>query len=126
MSRALNELDTKHPRGVLAKDQRPDVKPSPVQIHSVDLCVEHGETKRLWCPVRCTEVYLAGTPNGAYSVQDTRVLRHPSPTYSTTKGHVALWIRMAISTAYSAAGADPVNIDQRSRGLGTCAFTLSI
>ena len=97
--------------GFLAKNQRPDVKPSPVQIHSMDHCVGQGEPERLWCPVRCTQVYLARTPNGAYSVQDTRVLRHPDPNHKTTKGHVALWIRMAISTAYTAAGADPVNVN---------------
>ena len=66
--------------------------------------VGRDEPERFWCPVRAIDIYLARTQNKDYSPEDTRLLRHPSPKITTTKGHVAFWIRHTVTLAYEAAG----------------------
>ena len=90
--------------GFLVKNQRPDELPVQVTIPSMDHLVGPKDLERLWCPVRAASIYMARTPNGAYSAEDIRLLRHPDPAKKTTKGNVAAWIRQAISTAYERAG----------------------
>ena len=87
----------------LAKNDRPDRVPSPIVIPSMDHIVGR-EPERLWCPVRAVEIYLARTPDGPYAADDFHLLRHPKSTVRTTKGHIALWIRRAVTLAYEAAG----------------------
>ena len=66
--------------------------------------VGQHEPERFWCPVRAIDLYLARTQGPEYCSEDSRLLRHPDPKVSTTKGHVAFWIRKAVSLAYEAAG----------------------
>ena len=84
--------------GFLAKNDRPDRLRPPVKIPSMFQCVGAREPERFWCPVRAIDVYLARTQGAQYSSQDTRLLRHPDPSMSTTKGHVAYWIRGLLDT----------------------------
>ena len=90
--------------GFLAKNDRPDSIPPPVKIPSMFQLVGPREPERFWCPVRAVDIYLTRTQAPEYSADDTRLLRHPNPKTTTTKGHVALWIRRAISLAYAHAG----------------------
>ena len=110
--------------GFLAKNARPSVIPPPLVIPSMAHLVGSKELERLWCPVRAIEVYMARTPNGAYSVEDTRLLRHPDPTKRTTKGHISLWIRNAITEAYTAAGSDPDSVHVRAHEVRAVAHSL--
>ena len=66
--------------------------------------VGRSNTERFWCPVRAIDIYISRTQGPEYSAEDIRLLRHPNPKISTTKGHVALWIRRAVSLAYDSAG----------------------
>ena len=90
--------------GFLAKNDRPDGIPPPVKIPSMFQLVGAREPERFWCPVRAVDVYLARTQGPEYDTADARLLRHPNPKVTTTKGHVALWIRRAISLAYEHSG----------------------
>ena len=90
--------------GFLAKNDRPDKLPPPVRIPSMFHLVGRSEPERFWCPVRATDIYLSRTQSDEYSKDDIRLLRHPNPRVSTTKGHVALWIRRTVSLAYESAG----------------------
>ena len=90
--------------GFLAKNDRPDHVRPPVRIPSMFQCVGAREPERFWCPVRAIDIYLTRTQGTQYSAQDTRLLRHPNPSMSTTKGHVAYWIRKAVAIAYENAG----------------------
>lgn len=66
--------------------------------------VGRQEPERFWCPVRAIDIYLYRTQGPEYSQEDSRLLRHPKPKITTTKGHVAYWIRRAVSLAYDSAG----------------------
>ena len=90
--------------GFLAKNDRPDVLPAPIKIPSMFNLVGRCEPERFWCPVRAVDIYLSRTQGNEYSPEDTRLLRHPSPKITTTKGHVAFWIRNTVTLAYEAAG----------------------
>ena len=90
--------------GFLAKNDRPDKLPAPIKIPSMFNLVGRCEPERFWCPVRAVDIYLSRTQGNEYSPEDTRLLRHPSPKITTTKGHVAFWIRNAVTLAYEAAG----------------------
>ena len=112
-----------HP-GFLAKNARPSVIPPPLTIPSMAHLVGEKEPERLWCPVRAIELYMARTMNGPYSVEDTRLLRHPQPEMRTTKGHISLWIRSAIREAYAAAGSDPDPVHVRAHEVRAVAHSL--
>ena len=112
-----------HP-GFLAKNARPSVVQEPFRIPSMNQMVGSNEPERLWCPVRAVEVYLARTPNGPYSVEDTRLFRHPVPTMRTTKGHVSMWIRNTIKEAYAAAGKDTDLVHVRAHEVRAVAHSL--
>ena len=90
--------------GFLAKNDRPDKVPVPVRIPSMFQLIGRTDAERFWCPVRAIDIYLNRTQGPEYSEEDVRLLRHPNPKVSTTKGHVALWIRRAVSLAYDSAG----------------------
>ena len=90
--------------GFLAKNDRPDHLPRPVQVPSMFQLVGPREPERFWCPVRAVDIYLARTQGQEYDSGDSRLLRHPNPRVKTTKGHIALWIRRAITLAYEHAG----------------------
>ena len=90
--------------GFLAKNDRPDQLPPPVKIPSMFQLVGHREPERFWCPVRAIDLYITRTQGPEHDPQDIRLLRHPNPRVSTTKGHVALWIRKAVTIAYEQAG----------------------
>ena len=90
--------------GFLAKNDRPDKLPVPIRIPSMYHLVGGAEAERFWCPVRALDIYLARTQGPEYSKEDIRLLRHPNPKVATTKGHVAMWIRRAVSLAYESAG----------------------
>ena len=90
--------------GFLAKNDRPDHLRPPVKIPSMFQSVGAQEPERFWCPVRAIDIYLARTQSARYSSQDTRLLRHPNSSMTTTKGHVAYWIRRAVTIAYEGAG----------------------
>ena len=90
--------------GFLAKNSRPDHVPTVLKIPSMFQLVGAQEPERFWCPVRALDIYISRTQGPEYSQQDTRLLRHPDPGKTTTKGHVAYWIRKAVSLAYESAG----------------------
>ena len=89
--------------GFLAKNDRPDKLPSPIRLPSMFQLVGRQEPERFWCPVRAIDIYLYRTQGPEYSQEDSRLLRHPKPKITTTKGHVAYWIRRAVSLAYDSA-----------------------
>ena len=68
---------------------------------------------------------MTRTPNGPYSVEDGRLLRHPSPTTRTTKGNVAQWIKTAIVKAYEAAGVDTTDLNFRAHEVRAVANSLA-
>ena len=90
--------------GFLAKNDRPDKLPSPIRLPSMFQLVGRQEPERFWCPVRAIDIYLYRTQGPEYSQEDSRLLRIPKPKITTTKGHVAYWIRRAVSLAYDSAG----------------------
>ena len=112
-----------HP-GFLAKNARPTVIQQPFVIPSMKQMVGPREPERLWCPVRAVEAYISRTPDGAFSVEDTRLLRHPISTIRTTKGHVSMWIRNTIKEAYSAAGKDTDTVHNRAHEVRAIAHSL--
>ena len=65
------------------------------------------DEERLLCPVRATELYVRRTEGPPYKVSDIKLIRHPNPLMKTRKSHIARWIRLAITTAYEAAGEKP-------------------
>ena len=86
--------------GFLRKNSKPTVCEEPVIIRSMKHLVGRHDLERLLCPVRAVTVYISRTPDGAWPVEEEIILRHPDPLIRTTKGHVAVWIKNAISMAY--------------------------
>ena len=110
--------------GFLAKNAKPTLVSPPMVIPSLKHLVGRKEPERLLCPVRATQVYIRRTPDGPYPAGDSRVLRHPKPTMSTGKNHVALWIRSAISTAYNAAAEKPDKVHVNAHEVRAVAHSL--
>ena len=64
------------------------------------------DTERFLCPIRTVNIYRTMTPDGPYPVGNDIILRHPTPTVSTKKSVVALWIKKCIELSYEAARLD--------------------
>ena len=95
--------------GFLAKTDRPGASRAPIIIPSMSHMVGQREPERLLCPVLAVTKYLARTPNGQWSSQDERLLRHPNCKRKTTKGNVSMWIRSAVVLTHEAAGQSPAD-----------------
>lgn len=109
--------------GFLAKNQRPDKVPDPFVIPSLDHLVPDLED-RLWCPVRSLEHFKARTTGGSYAGQD-RLLVHPDPKKTTTKGNVSNWLKKAITGAYVSANKLQLPIHARPHEVRAIAHSIA-
>ena len=110
--------------GFIAKNAKPTLIKTPMNIHSLKHMYGREEKERLLCPVRAVTVYISKTPNGPYKASDDRILRHPTPTITTRKNVVALWIRKTVELCYKSAKDKPDLIHVNAHEVRAVAHSL--
>ena len=99
----------------IAKNEKTSEIRKPIFFSSLKHLYGAKEPERLLCPVRAVMVYKARTPDGMWPADHEELLRHPVCPQTVTKGHVAEWIRNAISSP----------MRQQTRGKLTATLTKS-